>query len=1262
MAKLKSGTRIYGTATIDTSVVVGSAVTLSSSGIQVTGISTLNNANATQLTVSGVSTFTNGPVLIGGGTSTGTASQPLQVTGGAYVSTRLGVGVTNPATNTQVAIAGTLGIDAVGGAGTRTLLFSSSTSGFTLNHNDNSQITFQTLGVNRLTYSHSSNLWTIPSATPLLVGTATSTGTADQLLRVEGGAYVSGSLGIGNTNPGAKLDVTGDIRLSASDPEIEFNTGGPRLKVPSANTLTIHTGGGLNTTSNEVIRINNTGVGINTTVPTSKLTVVGDATITNPGANALAVRSGASGSYANFNIGRTTNEVSISVAGNAGEFANNASAGDVVIRTDSTGKLLFTNGASNSTLAVAGNNVLVGTISSTGTASQPLQVNGGGYFAGVGFATGSIGVGITNPQGTIDIRTSPQWSSFNWGANLVIGGARNNALGILDSSNSNPWAIANAAGNLAFAQMPALGNITSGPTEAARITTNRNLLIGTTSETGTAGQVLQVAGINSSVYIGGSLGIGNTNPQSQLHITGQFQSTQANSTTTGGGQIYLNGATGNRIDFNQNGSASPSFTTRSAGTKIVLFPSVGASSVDHAFGIESSANWYSVPTTGHIHRWYGGTTQLADLKGTGEFLLGSTSIVSSAKLQVTGGAYVSDSVGIGTTNPLNRLTVYGTNSDTTPILALLSGNNSNAFNNGAQIAFGYNGTSTYQHFIQTRHNSANLDNAIDFYVSDGTQNNTLTSGSVHTLSLVSGSVGINTTNPGATLNVVPTATSIAGLFSGTTSSDMVRITQLNVSGNALVVEDSANPDATPFVVKADGSVGIGTTNPSQSLDINGNLRIRGGLYVGSANTSGTSGQFLQSTGIGVTWVSSSGGGGLTGIKSDGTVIASGVTINTLDFTGTGITSVSYDSGTSIASIDIRGAQRRSQSFTATSNQTIFTVTNGYTPGYVDVYLNGSKLQQSAEFTATDGSTVVLTSGAAANDIIDVVSFFLGVYTNPNYTTTRSVTRTVATASQTSFSVSYDVGYVDVYLNGSKLDSTEFTATTGSNVVLSTGASANDVLEFISYTTLSINTIDTAVVNETTNATRNIIFTDVTSGSISTARISSSKLTFNPSTGLLDVGGTVRGTSLTSIIATGTAPLTVTSTTKVTNLNADLLDDLNTSSTDTSGNSIVSRSSGNFSAGTITANITGTATTATNAVNIGITTNSSDSTCFIVFVENESTNGLTSYQNPKTASGSYPLTYNAATGTLYATQFSGDGSLLTGITASDITLDAMLFGT
>jgi len=86
MAQLKSGTRIYGTATIDTSVVVGSAVTLSSSGIR----------------VSGISTFVNGPILVGTGTSTGTASQPFQVTGGAYVSGNLGIGTTTPAYPLQV--------------------------------------------------------------------------------------------------------------------------------------------------------------------------------------------------------------------------------------------------------------------------------------------------------------------------------------------------------------------------------------------------------------------------------------------------------------------------------------------------------------------------------------------------------------------------------------------------------------------------------------------------------------------------------------------------------------------------------------------------------------------------------------------------------------------------------------------------------------------------------------------------------------------------------------------------------------------------------------------------------------------------------------------------------------------------------------------------------------------------------------------------------------------------------------------------------
>jgi hypothetical protein len=44
----------------------------------------------------------SGPAIIGAATSTGTASQTLQVTGGAYVSGRIGVGTTNPSSKLDV--------------------------------------------------------------------------------------------------------------------------------------------------------------------------------------------------------------------------------------------------------------------------------------------------------------------------------------------------------------------------------------------------------------------------------------------------------------------------------------------------------------------------------------------------------------------------------------------------------------------------------------------------------------------------------------------------------------------------------------------------------------------------------------------------------------------------------------------------------------------------------------------------------------------------------------------------------------------------------------------------------------------------------------------------------------------------------------------------------------------------------------------------------------------------------------------------------
>jgi hypothetical protein len=67
------------------------------------------------------------------------------------------------------------------------------------------------------------------------------------------------------------------------------------------------------------------------------------------------------------------------------------------------------------------------------------------------------------------------------------------------------------------------------------------------------------------------------------------------------------------------------------------------------------------------------------------------------------------------------------------------------------------------------------------------------------------------------------------------------------------------------------------------------------------------------------------------------------------------------------------ATQTRQTFTATSGQTSF-ATAGFTAGFVDIYMNGVRLVDGTDFAATNGSDVVLTSGASTGDIIDVLMF------------------------------------------------------------------------------------------------------------------------------------------------------------------------------------------------------------------------------------------------------------------------------------------------
>ena len=73
------------------------------------------------------------------------------------------------------------------------------------------------------------------------------------------------------------------------------------------------------------------------------------------------------------------------------------------------------------------------------------------------------------------------------------------------------------------------------------------------------------------------------------------------------------------------------------------------------------------------------------------------------------------------------------------------------------------------------------------------------------------------------------------VVTGSSAGDALRITQTG-AGNALLVEDAANPDSTPFVVDASGQVGVGTASPGSALDVKGTMRLSGSSsgYVGLA--------------------------------------------------------------------------------------------------------------------------------------------------------------------------------------------------------------------------------------------------------------------------------------------------------------------------------------------------------------------------------------------------------------------------------------------
>ena len=122
-----------------------------------------------------------------------------------------------------------------------------------------------------------------------------------------------------------------------------------------------------------------------------------------------------------------------------------------------------------------------------------------------------------------------------------------------------------------------------------------------------------------------------------------------------------------------------------------------------------------------------------------------------------------------------------------------------------------------------------------------------------------------------------------------------------------------------------------------------------------------------------------------------------------------------------------------------------------------VIITISGVKQAASTYGVSGTTLTF-SAAPPTGTNNIEVLHLGVQPDtvvqPSY---RTITEFTATAGQTTFSpASYTVGYIDVYRNGVKLGTADFTATNGTSVVLANACTAGDYVRFEGFLITSFN--------------------------------------------------------------------------------------------------------------------------------------------------------------------------------------------------------------
>ena len=152
---------------------------------------------------------------------------------------------------------------------------------------------------------------------------------------------------------------------------------------------------------------------------------------------------------------------------------------------------------------------------------------------------------------------------------------------------------------------------------------------------------------------------------------------------------------------------------------------------------------------------------------------------------------------------------------------------------------------------------------------------------------------------------------------------------------------------------------------------------------------------------------------------------------------------------------------------ANGSATSFTLDQTVPDGQSIIVLVGNVVQQpthqgiAGAYTAS-GNTITFTGPPANGDNIIIRYLGRSVDTSTSYKKVIRY-RYVATNNQTTFTgadsngltLSYTADDIDVFLNGVRLDQTDYTATNGTSVVLGSGATTSDELVILAYNTVQL---------------------------------------------------------------------------------------------------------------------------------------------------------------------------------------------------------------